>query len=64
MGPPSNQTHQGGGDTPPSPLFEGGSREPGTEVRGGYIESRGKPGAFSLPRVDWLFMFGSCSDTG
>ena len=51
MGPPSNQTHQGGGIPPPSPLFEGGSREPGTEVRGGYIESRGKPAAFSLPRL-------------
>ena len=62
---PPLTTPQKRGDTPPSPLFEGGSREPGTEVRGGYIESRGKPGAFSLPRVSsdstWLLMFGCCS---
>ena len=49
--PPLTQPTKEGGIPPPSPLFEGGSREPGTEVRGGYIESRGKPAAFSLPRL-------------
>ena len=64
MGTPSNQALKEGGYPPHPPSVEGGSREPGTEVRGGYIESRGKPVAFSLPKVTWLFMFGSCSDTG
>ena len=50
-----------GGIPPHPPSVEGGSREPGTEVRGGYIASRGKPVAFSLPKVTWLFMFGSSS---
>ena len=49
--PPSNKPTKEGGYPPHPPSVEGGSREPGTKVRGGYIESRGKPGAFSLPRL-------------
>ena len=51
MGPPSNHPQKEGGIPPHPPSIMGGSREPGTEARGGYIESRGKPRAFSLPRV-------------
>ena len=51
MGPPSNHPPKEGGIPPHPPSVEGGSREPGTEVRGGYIANRGKPIAFSLPRL-------------
>ena len=61
------------GGYPPSPLFLGWVERARDLGLGGYIESRGRPGSFSLQMVgEWslhlnirligplLFMFGSC----